>query len=469
MARINISGLVQKMPLKRAFAVIMTAVTLAVIALSSVTIGVLLYFQQKIADTRNIIWGTDIKEITDIVSGKEYTYENAEFSIIEDDTGVIIENYNVDDDFSIKYEIINIPIFELEPFSKLGSRYNGNIFDTKGKFPEDYSSCIIEIRNDRIKYSELDTGNAVLYRGLAVCMVLFPVIYTMTGVWICYTVIYNKKLKLPIQMLKSGVDNISQNNLDFSIHAESPDEIGELCNAVESMKNQLYKNNLETWRQMEENRALNVSISHDLRTPITVIKGYLDFLEINIPKGRLTQEKVSDTLKHISDAAERLENYVECVRDIQKLEEIEVHKEPEDFSVLAAELESEFKLLALGHNKQFTMKNELIRNVYLDKQVLFRILENVMNNALDYAVSKIRMECFCEKDELVITITDDGKGFSDEALKNAAVMFFKTEDNNHFGVGLFISRILCEKHGGRIFLMNGKEGGGQVKIYLNLR
>lgn len=472
MARINIPEAIKKMPLKKAFAVIMTAVTLAVIGLSGATIGVLLYFQQRIADTRNIIWDTDIKEITDIVSGSEYIYEQTDFSINENGIGVLVENYNVnDDDYSIAYEIIpnGQQVYEPEPLSKLSRYYEMIKSDITEDLPMAYSSYVVSIRSDRVKYSELDTGNAIAYMLLSVCMVLLPVVYTMTGVWICYTVIYNKKLKAPIQMLKSGVDNISQNNLDFSIHADSPDEIGELCSAVESMKNQLYQNNIDTWRRMEESRALNVSISHDLRTPITVIKGYLDFLKINIPKDRLTQDKVIDTLYYISDAVERLENYVECVRDIQKLEEIELYKESEDFSILAAELESDFKLLANGHNKQFIMRNELTQYLYLDKKILFRILENVINNALAYARSEVCMDCVCEKEELVITVTDDGGGFSDETIRNATKLFFKTEDDNHFGMGLFISRILCEKHGGRLLLMNSKDGGGQVKIYLNLR
>ena len=71
---------------------------------------------------------------------------------------------------------------------------------------------------------------------------------------------------------------------------------------------------------MEERRKLNASIAHDLRTPLTVMKGYTEYLSINVPLGRISQTKLTGTIQNLVQATERMEAYVEQVRDIQALD-----------------------------------------------------------------------------------------------------------------------------------------------------
>ena len=67
-----------------------------------------------------------------------------------------------------------------------------------------------------------------------------------------------------------------------------------------------------------EKKALTASVSHDLRTPITVLNGYLDYLEKSIERETLTNETLQTTIKNMTEAVDRLKRYVECVKDIQK-------------------------------------------------------------------------------------------------------------------------------------------------------
>ena len=87
---------------------------------------------------------------------------------------------------------------------------------------------------------------------------------------------------------------ISNNNLDFSIKYDSKDELGELCSSFETMRFTLANNFSEMWRQMEERKQLNAAFAHDLRTPLTVLKGYNEILQ---SKHRLTRAHREKQLK----------------------------------------------------------------------------------------------------------------------------------------------------------------------------
>ena len=85
---------------------------------------------------------------------------------------------------------------------------------------------------------------------------------------------YRNKLKKPLAELMAASEKISNNDLDFSIEYDSKDELGQLCTSFEIMRTALANNFTEMWRQVEERKQLNAAFAHDLRTPLTVLKGY---------------------------------------------------------------------------------------------------------------------------------------------------------------------------------------------------
>ena len=100
----------------------------------------------------------------------------------------------------------------------------------------------------------------------------------LLGTIFCAWMFYSIKLKQPLSLLLQSADRISQSDLDFCLDYPASDEMGELCRALDTMRAALLKNNQETWAMMEERRKLSASIAHDLRTPITVMKGYTEYL-----------------------------------------------------------------------------------------------------------------------------------------------------------------------------------------------
>ncbi|NLT15786.1 MAG: HAMP domain-containing protein, partial [Clostridiales bacterium] len=104
-------------------------------------------------------------------------------------------------------------------------------------------------------------------------------IYSALCVIAAALLFYRNKLKKPLLLLADASDRISKNDLDFSVDYKSRDEMGRLCGSFEKMRTALEENNKSMWHAMEERRRLNAAFSHDLRTPLTVLRGYTDFLK----------------------------------------------------------------------------------------------------------------------------------------------------------------------------------------------
>lgn len=124
---------------------------------------------------------------------------------------------------------------------------------------------------------------------------------------------YKNRLKKPLAELRAASEKIANNDLDFSIDYDSNDELGQLCASFEIMRTTLADNFSKMWRQVEERKALNAAFAHDLRTPLTVLKGYNEMLQAS--DNSQTRETAATMGKHIS----RMENYVSSMSNIRRM------------------------------------------------------------------------------------------------------------------------------------------------------
>ena len=331
---------------------------------------------------------------------------------------------------------------------------------------EDTGNYILDIDNNNITWQPLSTWDTVAYYGSYAAMVGLPVFYIAVGIGAAAAVYYRKKLRNPITQLQNGVERIQEDNLDFHIEYDGDDELGRLCCSMEKMRRELRLKHKALWESLEQRKLLNASVSHDLRTPITVLKGYLDYLEKNIPQDKLTEDMLFDTVSSMQGAVNRLELYVESVRDIEKIENIEIEKRSENVKLLLNELRSNVRQLA--RNKEIIISNDItVDKIQIDKGVFFRILENLLQNALRYAKKQVSINLSHKKDFLILTVKDDGKGFSAADLEKATTVFYSNDkEKQHFGIGLSVCKILCEKHGGLLYVGNQKEKGACVTAKL---
>ena len=338
------------------------------------------------------------------------------------------------------------------------------------KIDENTGNYVFDIDKNTITWQPFSTRDAVAYYGSYVAMIGLPVLFITIGIGVAATIYYQKKLKIPIAQLQNGVEKIQEDNLDFHVEYNEDDELGELCCSMEKMRSELWQKQKALWESLEQRKLLNASVAHDIRTPITVLKGYLDYLEKMIPQDKLTEDMLLDTVSSMQGAVNRLEQYVDCVRDVEKIENIEIEKRPENVKRLLDEMRSNVQQLET--NKEILISSNIMTmdEVRLDKSVLFRIFENLLQNALRYAKKQVRINISQKKDFLILTVEDDGNGFAGKDLEKAATVFYSSDkEGQHFGIGLSICRILCEKHGGLLSISNNKnKRGACVTAKLNI-
>lgn len=325
------------------------------------------------------------------------------------------------------------------------------------------------IRRGNAEFAELTPKRKAAYRFLNVTMFLLPVMFSAVGVGLCGWWFYRKKLAVPLAVLSDATEHICQKDLDFTVDYRSGDELGRLCGSFEEMRCALSDNYKELWNMIENRKQLQMSIAHDLRTPITIIKGYVEYLLKNL-SGGITRKKEEQVLKHLFSAAMRLERYTESVRNISQVEETDIRKEECLLREVVEDMASDFTVLADRYGKSLALEEDLSdRRGLVDRQYLCRVLENIIVNALRYAEQEIRMKVEKKDSRLLFVIMDDGEGFSEELLDGRGMKLFYSEaKGEHLGIGLAVSRILCEKMGGGMKLENQGEGGAAVTIWIEI-
>ena len=282
-----------------------------------------------------------------------------------------------------------------------------------------------------------------------VSCILFPV----GGLIVSVFLFYYLKLKQPISCLQNGIMRIQNNDLDFSLPILSNDEMGQLCAAFEEMRSELLKSNRLLWQQAEERKRLNAAFSHDLRNPITVLKGSVKLLRQGIQDEQTIDRLESYTL--------RIEQYVEAMSSVQKLEQLSVKPKEIRLSVLQSELQETARLLALSKKVSVLVPSD--GTVCIDHGLFLTVAENLIGNAARFAEKAISIQITLQNDSLVLKVEDDGAGYPLSLVQNGPNPFETTSSNSsHFGMGLYSSRILCEKHGGRLILENRAGGGASA-------
>lgn len=334
----------------------------------------------------------------------------------------------------------------------------------------DLSSIEATVTKVENSYNMLTPKRKIAYQGCGVLMITFPAVFSMAGILFCGFFFYRHKLNKPLRLLSEATEKISDKNLDFKVVYESEDEMGKLCRSFEQMRQVLDGNNRELWKMLEERKLLQASIAHDLRNPISIIEGYAEYLQIHLQTGHVTMKRILQIADNMDKAAKRLEQYTESIRDINQLDDIEIDRKEISMEKFIEDISEDLSFMAAGEKIRLNVIGEIPKGVvWIDTSILYRILENILNNALRYAKETIHLSFEIEKHFLTVSVIDDGCGFSEEILKDKNRLLMPvTSEDGHCGVGLTISRMLCKKHDGRLELSNNQSCGATVKIIIGI-
>ncbi|HCU3084258.1 TPA: sensor histidine kinase [Clostridioides difficile] len=333
------------------------------------------------------------------------------------------------------------------------------------------TGIITIVQNNVNQFSDYDK---TLLNIINILQLVLPLIFFIGLLLLADIIFYKVKLKTPIEILNKGAMEISNNNLDFCLEYNNNDELGNLCNAFEKMRSELNKNNIKMWTMINDRKQLNAAFSHDLRNPLTVLKGHSNYLTKYIPTGKLSDEKILSTTQLMSEHINRIEYYVENMSNAQRLEDLVVSKSMSNINKFIENLDENISIIAKQEGKSFTLKNQINNiNLFFDENIILRVVENIISNAFRYARNNVSILIYLEQELLTFVIEDDGIGFSKESLKLALRPFYRdktlNDSNAHFGMGLYISKILCEKHGGSISIENNSTNSAKITAKFSTR
>ena len=320
-------------------------------------------------------------------------------------------------------------------------------------------------------YSMLSPKAKTAYRASQICMVLLPLLFAVTGITLCAWWFYHKILEPPITVLMDATTHIQDQDLNFQINFNGRDELGQLCTAFEKMRQTLYENNRQLWSMLEERRALQASVAHDLRNPIAIMTGYVEYLQENRQGGTLTDEKLEKALTNLGITAERMGRYTDTMRDLGAIEETEVRRREVELPEFLQHMADSLSILFQNTEVRFACDFHVpAGRAVLDGELLYRVLENLISNALRFAEHQIELAFYLERGTLSATVTDDGPGFSEKLLQKKTALFYSEDTSGkHLGLGLAVSRVLCQKHGGTIELSNQSPHGACVKATITIK
>lgn len=327
---------------------------------------------------------------------------------------------------------------------------------------EDASGQTASYAVDRIEssFSMLTDRAKAIYRASQAAMVGLPLLFAILGIVLAGQWFYRKKLEPPIRVLADATAHVERQDLDFRVHCESTDELGQLCNAFENMRQTLADNNRLLWDMLEQRRLLQASVAHDLRNPIAIVGGYVEHLQESRNAGFLTDEELDRALGNLETAAERMGRYTEIVREVGTIEDLEVRPKEEAFPEFLEDIGDSLMALCRDSSVRLTYHVSAPEcTAVFDSALLYRILENLVGNALRYARSAITLEFNLEGSLLAATVIDDGPGFSEAVLRREGSIFLSEDvSDGHLGLGLTTSRIFCRKLGGSLEVLNCDRG-----------
>ena len=274
------------------------------------------------------------------------------------------------------------------------------------------------------------------------------------GLWIY------RSIATPLVKLKKATQNIKEGNLDFVLDVEGDDEFSELCRDFEEMRKRLKESAEEKVLLDKENKELISNISHDLKTPITAVKGYVEGIMDGVAD---TPEKMDRYVKTIYNKTNEMDH---LINELTFYSKIDTNRIPYTFSKLNVEdyfgdcaEEVGLELETRGIELVYANYVESGVLVIADGEQIRRVIHNIISNAIKYmdkpkGIIQIRGKDV--GDFIQVEIEDNGKGIAAKDIAYIFDRFYRTDVSRNSskggsGIGLSIVKKILEDHGGKVW------------------
>ena len=309
--------------------------------------------------------------------------------------------------------------------------------------------------------SSLLSRKMLLRMALAFILVLVFTSFLLTQ-W------FRKGIFTPINQLNTAMQNIAEGNLEYMLTTEEKGEIGELYRNYEDMRLRLKESLDEKFEHEKKNRELISNISHDLKTPITAVKGYVEGIMDGVAD---TPEKMDKYIKTIYNKANDMDR---LINELTTYSGIDNNRIPYNFHrINVAEyfgdcveevgLDLESKNIQLNYEDLVEPSTQIIA----DPEQLKRVINNIIGNSVKYLDKEqgiIDIRILDEVDSIRVEIEDNGKGIAAKDLPNIFERFYRTDASRNSsqggsGIGLSIVKKIVEDHGGYIWATSKENEG----------
>lgn len=305
-----------------------------------------------------------------------------------------------------------------------------------------------------------------------ILLLILLIIFCLVSI-ITITLIWAKKISKQLNPLLEASEEIGKQNLDFQVKKSNIQEFNAILDSLDKMKVGLSESLRTNWREEEKKRNQISALSHDIKTPLSIIKGNSELLgETNLTKEQETY------LNYIRKNINRIGKYIETLMLVNKsnqanelnFNEIRSKEFVENIEKLAKEFTSTYKLNLL---EDINYENDFL---IVDLKNFERAFLNILSNAEEHSPknSSIELLISSKADKLQISILDQGHGFTGEDLLYAKDQFYQGDKSRHskenYGIGLFVAEQIIDMHGGNLVLENRTdEIGAKVSILLPVK
>ena len=316
-------------------------------------------------------------------------------------------------------------------------------------------TCVVKFMPDVTSYV---TENYLL----AMNMIYIVVLLGIAVFLLVFTLFVNKKVKY-IKFLSSEVKVIKDEDFGKTIEVRGQDELAELCSSINNMSLEL-REKIDNEKKIEQNKnELITNVSHDLRTPLTSILGYVDLLKQN---GFEDKEKFVEYISIIDERSKSLNTLINELFEYTKLNshDIKLNYSTVEICSLVEQLSGEYSLIFKKEGLELISEiPEEDIFVDIDIQMIVRALENLLINAKKYSVrnSQVLVKLLQESNDIVISVENKVENISQDDLDNLFERFYKVDKarktGDSTGLGLSIVKRVVELHKGLVKaeLING--------------
>lgn len=312
----------------------------------------------------------------------------------------------------------------------------------------------------------MSTGRLVrhLSRDTLVSFMLVTVIATICF-FIIYFLLFIKRIVKDMTYISDRIIDIADGKSDEKIIIERQDEIGEIAGRINEMTEQINQLITSERDALQSNKDLIACVAHDLRTPITSVKGYLD---LALDTKHYDLEQRQKYVRIAQTKANRLEYLIHDLFNYTKLTsgEITLHRSKIDLVQLVEQMVEEFYPLFQEEELECTTKyNISYLEMNMDGELIARAVQNLLSNALKYGKDgkHVYVELECLEQEVQIRVTNYGLVIPEESIKHLFDKFYRVERSRNVktggtGLGLNIAQEIVHLHGGRIQVTSGASG-----------